>query len=73
METAGGKAEQVGFYDTILGDPRKIFGRLEEYRAVTADDVLASARRYLDPRRRTVVHVLPAGGDDGGDDDEVEA
>jgi zinc protease len=61
METAGGKAEQVGFYETVLGDAGLIFQRLEEYRRVTPEDVQRVARRYLDRSRRTVLHVLPKG------------
>jgi len=62
LETAGGKAEQIGFYETVLGDPSRVFSRLDEYRRVTAADVRASARRYLLARRRTVILVLPAEG-----------
>ncbi|MFW6050954.1 MAG: M16 family metallopeptidase [Myxococcota bacterium] len=62
METANGKAEQIGFYETVLGDPGLIFARLEAYRRVTVDDVQRVARRYFDCRRRTVLTVLPAGG-----------
>lgn len=63
METAGGKAEQIGFYDTVLGDPGRVFGRLEEYRSVTRDQVHDAAKRYFDKRRRTVIRVLPTGGE----------
>jgi zinc protease len=62
METAGGKAEQIGFYETVLGDAGLIFERLEEYRRVTPDDVLRVARRYLDRSRRTTLTVLPSTG-----------
>ena len=41
LEDASGKAEQIGFYETVLGDAAHIFERLERFRAVTADDVLA--------------------------------
>ncbi len=61
METASGKAEQLGFYETVLGDPGRVFGRLEEYRRVTAADVQRVARHVLDVRRRTTVFVLPDG------------
>ncbi len=76
METASGKAEQIGFYETVLGDPARVFGRLEEVRRVTAADVQRVARRVLEARRRTTVIVLPDGtaepdaadSDDGADD-----
>ena len=63
LETAGGKAEQIGFYDTVLGDPSGAFARLEAYRRVSAGDLLRVARRYLDPARRTVIEVLPEAPD----------
>jgi zinc protease len=59
METASGKAEQVGFYRTVVGDPAAVFEQLEAYRMVTADQVLAVAGRYLAPERRSIVRVRP--------------
>jgi zinc protease len=59
METASGKAETIGFYETVLGDPSLIFERLEQSRHVTADDVLRVAKRYFDPRHRTRIMVHP--------------
>ena len=57
METASGKAEQIGFYETVLGDAGRIFAQLEAYRAVTARDVRAVAEKLLVPTRRTVILV----------------
>jgi zinc protease len=59
LESAAGKAEQIGFYETVLGDAGQIFPRLAQFRAVTADDVLRVARRVLDPKQRTRIEVLP--------------
>jgi zinc protease len=74
METVSGKAEQIGFYETVLGDPGAAFVRLEAYRAVTVDDVRRAAKTWLDVRRRTTIHVLPDGSADAadgeGDDEE---
>lgn len=61
METASGKAEQIGFYDTVLHDPGAGFARLEAYRKITAADVLRVAKQYFVDARRTVIHVLPDG------------
>src|SRR5262249_54070342 len=47
LETTSGKAEQIGFYDTVLGDPAAAFRRLEAYRRVTAGEVRTAARRHL--------------------------
>ncbi len=59
LDTASGKAEQIGFYDTVVGDPAGAFRRLEAYRRVTAGDVRRVARRFLVTRSRTIVHVIP--------------
>ena len=75
LESVAGKAEQIGFYETVLGDPNELFHRLEAYRRVTLADLLRVARRYLVTSARTRVEVLPDGAagdddDDDGDDDE---
>jgi zinc protease len=59
LETAAGKAEQIGFYETLLGDPAGAFRRLEAYRRATPGDLRRAARRYLAPHARTVIRVLP--------------
>ncbi len=57
LETAGGKAEQIGFFDTVLGDPSGAFARLDAVRAVTPQHIADVATRYLLRDRRTVVKV----------------
>ena len=59
LETMSGKAEQIGFYETVLGDPAAAFRRLEGYRRVSASDMRKAARRYLSGGGRTVVRVVP--------------
>ena len=59
METASGKAEQIGFYETVVGDAGRIFSQLEAYRAVSARDVREVAAKLLVPTRRTVILVRP--------------
>lgn len=58
METAGGKAEQIGFYETVADDGAAVFDRLAAYRQVTADDVKRVVAKYLRPSRRTRVEIL---------------
>ena len=58
METAGGKAEQIGFYETVANDGAAVFERLADYRAVTAADVKRVVAKYLRPSRRTRVEIL---------------
>ncbi len=57
METAGGKAEQIGFYETVAGDGSAVFDRLQAYRGVTAGDVKRVVRKYLRRSRRTRVEI----------------
>ena len=59
LETVSGKAEQIGFYETVLGDPAAFFDRLAAYRRVTIGDMLRVARRYLVRSARTVIDVVP--------------
>jgi zinc protease len=59
LETVSGKAEQIGFFETVLGDPAHAFRRVEAYRRVTASDLRRVARRYLLDGARTIVQVKP--------------
>jgi zinc protease len=59
LETASGKAETIGFYETVLGDPAAAFRRLREYRRATPSDLRAAARRALRDQGRTIVRVTP--------------
>ncbi|MEZ4294193.1 MAG: pitrilysin family protein [Polyangiaceae bacterium] len=77
LETVSGRAEQLGFYDVVLGDPAAQFERLAQIRRVTLSDILRVARRYLVNDARTIVLVRPDGtgggeGEDDGDDDGNE-
>jgi len=70
LETAAGKAEQIGFYETVLGDPAALFEKLSAYRRVTVSDLLRVARRYLVTSARSVIEVYPDGS--ARDEDEGE-
>jgi zinc protease len=59
LETVSGKAEQIGFFETVLGEPAHAFRRVEAYRRVTASDLRRVARRYLVDTARTVLRVAP--------------
>ncbi|XXX82169.1 pitrilysin family protein [Sorangium sp. So ce134] len=73
LETVAGKAEQIGFYETVLGDPAALFERLAAYRRATVGDLLRVARRYLVSSARTVIHVIPDGSSAEDDADEADA
>lgn len=72
METAGGKAEQIGFYEMVLGDPAHPYRRLEAYRRTTSSELRWVARRYLDRGARTRIHVVPDGSAPEPDGDSHE-
>ena len=72
LESVAGKAEQIGFYETVLGDPNELFHRLEAYRRVSLADLLRVARRYLVSSARTRVEVLPDGASEGEEGEEGE-
>jgi len=59
METANGKAEQIGFHHTVVDDVGHVHRSLEECREVTAESALAVAREVFVKNRRTVVLVEP--------------
>ena len=75
LETASGKAEQIGFYDTVLGEPTGAFTRLAAYRRVTAGDIRTAARRYLKNEHRTLILIRKdaAAGTDGAAEGQAEA
>ncbi|MEM7435405.1 MAG: pitrilysin family protein [Myxococcota bacterium] len=57
METAGGKAEQLGFYETVVDDAASAMSRLDAFRALTVPTLQRVAAKYLNPNRRTRVEV----------------
>ncbi len=59
LDTASGKAEQIGFFDTVIGDPAGVVRRLEAIRRVKPGDVRRVARKFLDTRARTIVIAHP--------------
>src|SRR5690606_28679478 len=59
LETADGKASNIGFYETVLADPGAAFTRLEGMARISASDLLRAARRYLVDSGRSVILVRP--------------
>jgi zinc protease len=59
LETIPGKAEQIGFFESVMGDPAIAFDRVEAFRRCTASDLRRAARRYLVDHARTIVRVIP--------------
>jgi zinc protease len=61
LESQGSLARHVGFFETTLGDAGFEQKYLQKIRAVTADDIVAAARKYLTPENLTVAAVVPRG------------
>ena len=59
LETISGKAEQIGFFETVLGDPAYAYRRVDAFRRTTTGDLRRAARRYLFDHARTIVRVVP--------------
>jgi zinc protease len=61
LKTASGKANQLGFFEVVLGDYHKLFDLEAGWDAVTAADVQRVASTYLVPSKRTRVVLEPTG------------
>jgi len=59
LKTVSGKANKLGFAQVVLGDYHRLFHLEDEWEAVTGEDVVRVAARYLVPTQRTVVVLDP--------------
>jgi zinc protease len=59
LKTVSGKANQLGFYETVYGDYAQMFREVERWEAVTAEDVVRVARAYLVENEQTTVDLIP--------------
>jgi zinc protease len=59
LSSLSGKANQLGFYETVFGDYREMFNEVDRVEAVTAADVQRVARTYLVDRTRATVELIP--------------
>jgi predicted Zn-dependent peptidase len=59
LQSVSGKGNQIGYYQTILGDYTKLFEEAGKYQEVTAEDVMRVAKEYFDERNRTVAVLVP--------------
>lgn len=69
MESCDGRAEQIGFYEVVTGDPLGALLRLKMLRKVTRTDLLRVARRYLVQGSRSVILVRAALGAELGQEE----
>jgi predicted Zn-dependent peptidase len=54
METINGKSNTIGTYELFFGDFKKLFNAADEYKKVTPDEVVNSAKKYFTQNNRTV-------------------
>jgi predicted Zn-dependent peptidase len=59
LKTVSGKAHQLGYFEVVFGDYRRLFGLEAEWEAVGAEDVRRVAAAYLVRPQRTVVVLEP--------------
>ena len=59
LSSVSGKANQLGFYETVFGDYREMFKEVDRVEAVTAADVQRVAKTYLVDAERTTVELVP--------------
>ena len=63
----GGKSDQLNLYATFLGKPNYFQKDIERYARVTADDVTAAAKTYLNDKRLVLTVVPRAKGKTTGE------
>ncbi|MEZ4288918.1 MAG: pitrilysin family protein [Polyangiales bacterium] len=59
IDSISARAEQIGFYETVLRDPNHAFARVNQCRELRPETVREVASRYLNADQRTVIHVVP--------------
>ena len=65
LQSVSGRANRLGFYETVFGDYAALFREVDLWEAVTAADVRRVAETYLVDSGRTTVELVPerrAGG-----------
>ncbi|MDX2268694.1 MAG: pitrilysin family protein [Bryobacter sp.] len=60
LDSNTGMAQQLATFKALFGDWRKLFTQIEDLQKVTADDVMAAAKKYFDPKSRTVGTLVVA-------------
>ena len=67
LKTNNGAGQQLGYYEHVFGDYRRMYQAIDHFRSVTAADVQRVAREVFDAKRRTVAVLVPeAVGGEGG-------
>lgn len=59
METIEGVARKAGSFENLMGDYAYFQKFLKQIHALTPDDILKTARKYLSPKQMTFVAMVP--------------
>jgi zinc protease len=60
IQSSHNRASLLGKYELLDGKPEYINTELNDFLAVTAAQIQAVAKKYVDPRKRTVLEIAPA-------------
>lgn len=70
--TNNGRAHTIGEHELLFGKWTAFFDTLDNYGKVTAQDVQRVARTYLVPQQRTLIELVPTGGEGEGAEPSAE-
>jgi zinc protease len=60
MQSSHNRASLLGKYELLDGKPEYVNTELNDFLAVTPAEIQAAARKYIDPKKRTVLEIAPA-------------
>ncbi|MGZ3723251.1 MAG: M16 family metallopeptidase, partial [Bdellovibrionales bacterium] len=60
LETVDGLARKYGHYQDLFGDPSYFERFMRQVQNLTAEDIMKVARKYLDPKKASLVIMTPA-------------
>ena len=66
-----GMAWRLCFYQSMADDWKYMMEYYEELKAVSADDIMAAANKYLQPEKRTVVTLVKPAPDSDDDSETI--
>jgi zinc protease len=61
LQSSHSRAALLGKYELLDGRPEYVNTEMNDFLAVTPAQVQAAAKKYIDPRKRTVLDIVPAG------------
>lgn len=59
LKTVSGKARAIATNEILFGNYEVMFEDINKYLSVTEEDILRVAKTYLQPRKRSLIRVLP--------------